>query len=31
MQVQVDDDHTNKIELTNDMNIIMTYPTIDSF
>ena len=31
MQVQVDDDHTNKIELTNDMGIIMTYPTIDSF
>ena len=31
VQVQVDDDHTNKIELTNDMGIIMTYPTIDSF
>ena len=23
--------HTNKIELTDDMGIIMTYPTIDSF
>ena len=31
VQVQVDDEHTNKIELTNDMGIIMTYPTIDSF
>ena len=31
VQVQVDDDHTNKIELTDDMGIIMTYPTIDSF
>jgi len=31
VQVQVDDDHTNKIELTNDMGLIMTYPTIDSF
>ena len=25
------DDHTNKIELTDDMGMIMTYPTIDSF
>ena len=31
VQVQVGDDHTNKIELTDDMGIIMTYPTIDSF
>ena len=28
--VQVDDDHTNKIELTDKMGMIMTYPTIDS-
>ena len=31
VEVQVDDDHSNKIELTDDMGIIMTYPTIDSF
>ena len=31
VQVQVEDDHTNKIELTKDMGLIMTYPTIDSF
>ena len=31
VEVQVDDNHTNKIELTEDMGIIMTYPTIDSF
>ena len=31
VQVQVGEDHTNKIELTDDMGIIMTYPTIDSF
>ena len=31
IKVQVDDDHTNKIELSEDMGIIMTYPTIDSF
>jgi len=31
VEVQVADDHTNKIELTDDMGIIMTYPTIDSF
>jgi len=31
VKVQVDDNHTNKIELENDMGIIMTYPTIDSF
>jgi len=31
VQVQVGDDHSNKIELTDDMGMIMTYPTIDSF
>jgi len=31
VKVQVDDGHTNKIELTDEMGIIMTYPTIDSF
>ena len=31
VQVQVDDDHTNKIELTDEMGVIMNYPTIDSF
>ena len=31
VKVQVGDDHTNKIELTDDMGIIMTYPSIDSF
>ena len=31
IQVQVGDEHTNKIELTDDMGMIMTYPTIDSF
>ena len=31
VQVQVDDGHTNKIELTDEMGIIMNYPTIDSF
>ena len=31
VQVQVGDDHTNKIELTDEMGMIMTYPTIDSF
>ena len=29
--VQVDKGHTNKIELDNDMGMIMTYPNIDSF
>ena len=29
--VQVEKDHTNKIELTDEMGIYMTYPTIDSF
>ena len=31
IEVQVNDDHTNKIELTDEMAIIMKYPTIDSF
>ena len=31
IQVQVDDSHTNKIELTDEMGVIMKYPTIDSF
>tara|TARA_B100000513_G_scaffold173579_1_gene89786 strand:+ start:196 stop:909 length:714 start_codon:yes stop_codon:yes gene_type:complete len=31
VEVQVGDDHTNKIELTDNMGMIMTYPTIDSF
>ena len=31
VQVQVDDEHTNKIELTDKMGVIMQYPTIDSF
>ena len=31
VEVQVKDNHTNKIELTDDMGMIMTYPTIDSF
>ena len=31
VKVQVDEKHTNKIELTDDMGIIMKYPTIDSF
>ena len=31
VQVQVDGEHTNKIELTDSMGMIMTYPTIDSF
>ena len=31
VKVQVDDGHTNKIELTEDMGIIMQYPTIDLF
>ena len=31
VQVQVGDNHTNKIELTDEMGMIMTYPTIDSF
>ncbi len=31
VKVQVSDNHTNKIELTDDMGIIMKYPSIDSF
>ena len=31
VEVQVDDNHTNKIELTDDMGIIMQYPTVDTF
>ena len=31
VEVQVDDEQTNKIELTDSMGMIMTYPTIDSF
>jgi len=31
IEVQVNDDHTNKIELTDEMGVIMRYPTIDSF
>jgi len=31
VKVQVDEGHTNKIELTDEMGMIMTYPTIDSF
>jgi hypothetical protein len=31
VQVQVDEEHTNKIDLNNDTGMIMTYPTIDSF
>ena len=31
VKVQVEEGHTNKIELDNEMGIIMTYPTIDTF
>ena len=31
IKVQVDDAHTNKIELSDEMGVIMKYPTIDSF
>ena len=31
VEVQVDSNHTNKIELTDKMGVIMKYPTIDSF
>jgi len=31
VHVQVDDTHTNKIELTDEMGVIMQYPTMDSF
>ena len=31
IKVQVEENHTNKIELTDSMGMIMTYPTIQSF
>ena len=31
VKVQVDDGHRNKIELSDEMGVIMKYPTIDSF
>ena len=31
VHVQVDSDHTNKIELSDEMGVIMQYPTLDSF
>jgi len=31
IEVQVEEGHTNKIELTDEMGVIMKYPTIDSF
>ena len=31
IDVQVDKEHTNRIELTDEMGVIMQYPTIDSF
>jgi len=31
IEVQVDDTHTNKIVLSDEMGVIMKYPTIDSF
>ena len=31
IQVTVNDEHTNKIELTDEMGVIMKYPSIDSF
>ncbi len=31
IEVQTDEGHTNKIELTDEMGIVMKYPTIDSF
>ena len=31
IQVEVADDHTNKIELTDEMGIYMQYPTVDTF
>ena len=31
VEVQVDDKHTNKIELSDDMGIIMTYPSMKTF
>jgi len=31
INVEVSEEHTNKVELTDEMGIIMAYPTIDSF
>ena len=31
VEVEMDKKHTNKIELTDEMGMIMTYPTLDSF
>ena len=31
VEVKMDEEHTNKIELTEEMGMIMTYPNIDSF
>ena len=31
VKVHVDEGHTSKIELTDEMGLVMTYPTIDSF
>ena len=31
VEVEVDDEHTNKIEITDEMGLVMTYPTIDTF
>ena len=31
VEVKMDEEHTNKIELTEEMGMIMTYPTLDSF
>ena len=31
VNVEIGDDHTNKISLTDDMGMIMTYPTLDYF
>ncbi len=31
VEVEMDEGHTNKVELTEEMGIIMTYPSLDSF
>jgi len=31
VEVKMDEEHTNKIELTEEMGMIMTYPNLDSF
>ena len=31
VEVEMNKDHTNKVELTEEMGMIMTYPTLDSF